>query len=1058
MEIDFISHDSPEGHVAWRVLCRGIANARWLQAGDAARPAAERIVWMHAGTSAEFSELAPIFLPHLARHLAAAGRLLLTLQACRAVARLQLEDEHPGILHEELITEPSGEHSMRGLLSFMGHPLFAPFHGGVYLWRPQPGETASLCGYRREQRGFRGDAVAVDRFHLGQDPDRILCWEYARPRVLCVGAYLPFAGADALYREARQRFLHRCLEYLSEALPKERPLWPVQNTGVQIAKLHADLPHAPLPRSERTANTPLSLPAAPGRPFDLAGERMLVMGEIGAGLDEVWVHPFRLLHDFRMRIAGSEKALPVTAAAVTPERASWRIDTGDAVVAIDCHVSPEQPVGALRISGLHPEQGLELDFFCDLRLMWNYAPGTPGPLSVSVYGNGLTVQAQHVPACGWFIVQGGRGRCDAHDAGAARESCARIRWRLKAESAQVPVVFRFGGAYLEECADLPMLQSLSAAEFAAKAQQRIQALAQETPALNCPDEEVARAFTWAKLRLDNFFGRTPGLGQSYLAGFGTTRPGWFQARPGYAWYFGRDAVFTAFAALFLGQFERARSVLQFLAGLQRFDGKILHECTTSGVVHYDAADATPLFLLLLARYFHHSGDRAFVREHWAAAAKAMRFLFCTDRDGDGFIENTGVGHGWIEGGRLYGAHVEFYLAGLWVATLKEMAHLARIAGNAESARAWAGLAAALRKRLNREFWLPQQKYYAPGRRRDGTRMPFRTIMPSVPIWLRLCNQGKARRVAERMLARDMTADWGCRMVSRQEPYYNPDGYHEGSVWPLFTGWVCLAAFETGQSAAAYQLLQQHMQAFKHFAPGGMPEVLHGERYEAIGICPHQAWSDAMNLLPVFEGLWGIAVRGGRELHCTPRLPAHWDAASLTRLRIGASRVDIRMQRQEATVSWIFEVQGAPVRLYFHPQTPLVAEVSAIQLRGAIQATQGGFPVKRTLPPGRLELTVTYRSFFDVIPPLFALQPGQASYLPRLVAARTGRDGNVVLALQAPAGARLELAVVCSGKKWLPRPEVPKLRANGKSLTYLIVFKGKPQTTVRREITFVLAKS
>ena len=52
---------------------------------------------------------------------------------------------------------------------------------------------------------------------------------------------------------------------------------------------------------------------------------------------------------------------------------------------------------------------------------------------------------------------------------------------------------------------------------------------------------------------------------------------------------------------------------------------------------------------------------------WDSIVKAYRFSAATDTDGNGLIENTNAGHGWVEGGALYPAHEEIYLEGLWVA-------------------------------------------------------------------------------------------------------------------------------------------------------------------------------------------------------------------------------------------------------------------------------------------------------------------------------------------------------------------------------------------------------
>ena len=123
-----------------------------------------------------------------------------------------------------------------------------------------------------------------------------------------------------------------------------------------------------------------------------------------------------------------------------------------------------------------------------------------------------------------------------------------------------------------------------------------QSLADRHVALQTPDESLNDLFRFAVHGTDRFFLETPGLGTSYVAGYGTADRGWngghaVSGRPGYAWYFGRDSVWTACAALAGGLHDRARSVLEFLGRHQDLSGKILHELTTSGYAHFDAADA-----------------------------------------------------------------------------------------------------------------------------------------------------------------------------------------------------------------------------------------------------------------------------------------------------------------------------------------------------------------------------------------------------------------------------------------------------------------------------------
>lgn len=168
-----------------------------------------------------------------------------------------------------------------------------------------------------------------------------------------------------------------------------------------------------------------------------------------------------------------------------------------------------------------------------------------------------------------------------------------------------------------------------------------------------PDSVFNEGFKWAMAGADQFLVETPGVGKSLVAGYGTTASGWngghaVSGRPGYAWYFGRDAQWSGFALNAYGDFENVKEILKTFNTYQNINGKIYHELSTSGSVHYDASDATPLYIMLASHYLKASGDKAFIRKIWKNLEKAMAYCYTTDTDGDGFIENTNVGHGWIE--------------------------------------------------------------------------------------------------------------------------------------------------------------------------------------------------------------------------------------------------------------------------------------------------------------------------------------------------------------------------------------------------------------------------
>ena len=171
---------------------------------------------------------------------------------------------------------------------------------------------------------------------------------------------------------------------------------------------------------------------------------------------------------------------------------------------------------------------------------------------------------------------------------------------------------------------------------------------------------------------------------------------------------------AALALLDYGDFEKVREILRFYEKYQDLSGKIFHEATTSGVIHYDASDATPLYILLAGRYFRYSNDTGYLRQSWSHIRNAIDFCYSTDTDKDHLIENTNVGHGWVEGGELYGSHATLYLNACWAEALMEAFNMARTVKDADSNRFMAEYNE-LMTIVNRDFWRASPAMGGPAR-------------------------------------------------------------------------------------------------------------------------------------------------------------------------------------------------------------------------------------------------------------------------------------------------------------------------------------------------------
>jgi glycogen debranching enzyme len=73
----------------------------------------------------------------------------------------------------------------------------------------------------------------------------------------------------------------------------------------------------------------------------------------------------------------------------------------------------------------------------------------------------------------------------------------------------------------------------------------------------------------------------PYLGSGLIAGYRTSGD---TARPGFAWFFGRDALWTSFALNAEDDFADKRTALDFLSHYQRTDGKVPDEISQSATL------------------------------------------------------------------------------------------------------------------------------------------------------------------------------------------------------------------------------------------------------------------------------------------------------------------------------------------------------------------------------------------------------------------------------------------------------------------------------------------
>lgn len=936
--------DGLPGDAAWAFL-QGLDGAASRRVGlddVTAALTATDVLWVHTE-----DEPPPLPAEALQQWLASGGRLLLSQRATARVASLGLEPDGPNDITErrwshesdelfpaEFREHPSYPH-VRGLAAYGAHPLFAGggLAQGTYVWAPDEGERYVQATYARGKRPTRGRVVAVERAYIQLNAERVIAWEYdlGQGGALCLGAFMVLHARD----RRLERQLHAVLAnaLLGDGIPHHTRLrtgvthWPRPGTQVRLDPSLTIPPTVPLDGALPGLDSPLhaSSRALADDPFTIAGRRALVVGGEQTGIREIWMHPFRVLRDLTVSVGGESPLIRdaqitpillqrhlVSRARITEEAVTTALD--HPVVLIDFR--PEK-IGRARGLRIAPE--LTLSWRVDLRRMWPYAAGSGGDLRYALAPNGCQVLVTDSSGSAHVMFQTStpvNWTAKAAESGTVLECGVRVQLD---EPVRLAVV---GGINAEDLQGT--LSAFTRRGVNGIAGQRVRhelQLREYLLRVRTPETELNVAAEWAKQRLDACFVDTPGIGRSLVAGYAASRPGWGDGRPGYAWYFGRDACWSALALLAVGDFAGARLVLRFLGETQDVSGKVIHEYTTSGLAHFDAADATPLYLLLAGRYAAWTGDLAFLEERWHQIDHAYRFCLETDRDDDGLIENTGVGHGWIEMGPLSGAHVSLYLASIWAAALESLAPVAQALGRDEAADDFRRRADRARREITQRFH--SGDLWALGLMADGTAQRRDTALTSVPLLLGAIDPATAKSWYDRIATDAFTAPWGVRLLSRRDSLYNPAGYHLGAVWPLYTGWVSLAEFAGHRPAQAMRHLRANARLPFVREHGAFDEVLNGEVEISAGVCPDQAWSAALTLLPLVDGLLGArpdAVQ--RHLTLAPHLPPDWPECEWRGLHLGASVMDVRaVQAPDRLVLRLRRTAGPRLSVTVSPALP-----------------------------------------------------------------------------------------------------------------------------------------
>jgi glycogen debranching enzyme len=637
--------------------------------------------------------------------------------------------------------------------------------------------------------------------------------------------------------------------------------------------------------------------------LDATGSRAALLGN-EAGRFEAWVYPLKILRDFHLLIHAEQHILPAETLArtliVRPESTTI-VYASDTFTIRETLVVPIDKPGALIYLDIRSAEPLEVEaaFERDFQLEWPAVLADSG-IEWAPALHAFTFACERPE----FVAMVGSPSATVNETelagnyGSSRESSFRLGPSPPGADHKVIVI----AASVEGSRQLEATYKdmvAHAGDYETEAASYYRQYLNRTVALELPDAELQQAYDWARINMAQSLVENPFIGKGLIAGY---RVDAGDRRPGYDWFFGRDALWTALALNASGDFQETRQALQFLSRFQRQDGKIPHEIPQSASLigpldktafAYASADATPLYLIAFDDYVTRSGDLEFARQMWATLEGASRYLNST-LDANRLARNEGSGHGWVEGGPLLPAHMEFYQAALGVEATRAWSHLARVTGHEDAG----GTAESAQANLETSFWIPGLSRYAFALDSHGAQIDTPSVLATVPMWFGLLGEDRADAELDELARPEHQADWGTRLISTSDSRYNPSGYHFGSVWPLFTGWASVAEYRYRRPFQGYENLRANALLTFAGATGHVTEVLSGDAHQALSASsPHQTWSSAMVISPLLLGMFDLRVDAlNRRISLAPQLPANWDHAALRNIRMGEASVDLRIEQ------------------------------------------------------------------------------------------------------------------------------------------------------------------
>lgn len=676
--------------------------------------------------------------------------------------------------------------------------------------------------------------------------------------------------------------------------------------------------------------------------FGVYGKKASVMGKVDGSAFEVWIYPYKVLHDLEFQVLVDEvEENPYTRLGNFHFSHNYfdREFIGEKwTISEWLYPAYEDPVVFLvyRVQAL-TDITLEFFFKPDLSPMWPAAIG--GKYSYFDQKENFFVLSEstskNIALFGGF--PGKKvGNLPAHKLPGGK---LRYRVALKKGFHEIPLAAVAAYGKYEEIKKTFHEMREKYHVFLNEREEILEAFVKDHLTVETPDERINEAIQWGILNVNTAFVDNPDLGEGLIAGYGLSGE---RERPGFGWYFGGDGLINSFAVLNYGDFAGARKEIEFLLKYQRKDGKIMHELS-QGAKFIDwfgdygfpffHGDTTLYFASFLDFYLQRTGDIDFFIKNKKKVGLIFSWMLDCDADKDGIVETKLAGVGASETGPLrQKMKTDIYLAALSVKSWEAMGNIYTLLKNSKKVDIAKERLQRSKKTLEEFFWDKDIQYYAYAIKEDGSLIKETTIWPAIAMRFKVL-AGEKGRIAQRKVASpELSADWGTRFLSSKSGYYDPTSYNNGAVWPFLTGFSSLALYNYGNPYHGFSLLQANLNIIMDYDYGVPTELLSGDIYRPLDqSVPNQIWSSGNTISAFVEGLLGFEADAlNKEIRFKPAVPLIWPYLKVGNLKVGKGSIDFKFKKEKNRLEYVFGLNNLKgYTLILTPDIPALKETMTV---------------------------------------------------------------------------------------------------------------------------------